>query len=115
MLLVVRRWNLKRRASPALCVRSCAQYNNNNNNNRVGTHLEKPLQPPDLEAAVRAEHNKLEDAPPLDSRIGALSCIPVCPLAHNNVTLLVLDLRDELRQLTHCDVVSTASSQTHMF
>lgn len=60
------------------------------------THFKEPLQPPDLEPAIGTEHEKLEDAPPLDSRVGALSSIPVCPLANDDVALLVLDLRNEL-------------------
>lgn len=60
------------------------------------THLKEPLQPPNLEPAVGAEHEKLEDTPPLHSRVGALSRVPVCPLANDDVALLVLDLRNEL-------------------
>lgn len=60
------------------------------------THLKEPLQPPDLESAVGTEYEKLEDTPPLYSRVGALSSVPVCPLAYDNVALLVLDLGNEL-------------------
>jgi len=70
------------------------------------THLEKPLQPPDLKEALAGQHHELEDAPPLDARIRALSRVPVRPLANNNVALLVLDLCNEFRHLADCDIIS---------
>ena len=39
---------------------------------------------------------ELEDAPPLDARVGALRSVSMCSLANNDVALLVLDLRYEL-------------------
>jgi hypothetical protein len=66
---------------------------------RSGTHLKESLQPPHLEEALPREHQELEDAPPLDARVCALCRVPVGPLADDDVALLVLDLRDELRHL----------------
>jgi len=66
------------------------------NSREAVTHLKESLQPPDLKTAVGTEHEKLKDTPPLNSRVGALSSVPVCPLADNDVALLVLDLRNEL-------------------
>jgi hypothetical protein len=58
-------------------------------------YLKKPLQPPDLEETLADEEYQLEDAPPLDARVCALSRIPVGPLADDDITLLVLDLGSE--------------------
>jgi hypothetical protein len=66
------------------------------------SHLEEAFEPPHLEETLADEHHQLEDAPPLDARIGALSSIPVYSLAHDNVALLVLDLRDKFRHGAHC-------------
>jgi hypothetical protein len=62
----------------------------------AATHFEEPLQPPDLKYTFSGEDDELEDTPPLHSGVGALSCVPVCALADNDVALLVLDLADEL-------------------
>jgi hypothetical protein len=58
-------------------------------------YLKEPLQPPDLEETLADEEYQLEDAPPLDARVGALGRIPVGSLADDNVALLVLDLGSE--------------------
>jgi hypothetical protein len=55
-------------------------------------YLEEALQPPHLENTLTNQHGKLEDAPPLYARVGALGRVPVYSLADNNVALLVLDL-----------------------
>ena len=67
------------------------------------SYLEKPLQPPHLEDTIPGENQDLEDAPPLDTRVGALGRVPVGALANNNVALLVLDLRNEFCHLADCD------------
>lgn len=72
----------------------------------MSSYLEKALQPPDLKHTLSDQYRKLEDAPPLDARVGALSRVPVCSLADNNVALLVLDLRYKFRHLAHCDTIS---------
>ena len=66
------------------------------------TYLEEPLQPPHLEEAHASQDNQLEDAPPLHTRICALRCVSVGPFAHDDVALLVLDLGNQLGQLSHC-------------
>jgi len=61
-------------------------------------YLEKPLDPPYLENTLAQKDQNLEDAPPLDSSVGALSGITMGPLADNNIALLVFDLRCHLRK-----------------
>lgn len=56
------------------------------------TNLEESLQPPNLENSLSDKHGKLEDAPPFHSRVGALCRVPVYPLSHHDVGLLILDL-----------------------
>lgn len=63
--------------------------------------LEEPLQPPNLETTIGHKDKKLEDAPPLDSAVGALSGVPVRPLSHKNVALLILDLIDQFSHGTY--------------
>jgi len=64
-------------------------------------YLEEPFEPPHLEEALANEYHQLEDAPPLDARVCALSSIPVYALAHDDVALLVLDLGDKFRHCSH--------------
>jgi hypothetical protein len=61
----------------------------------VLAYLKEAFEPPNLEEALANEHHELEDAPPLDARVGALCSIPVYSFADNDVALLVLDLCDE--------------------
>jgi hypothetical protein len=60
------------------------------------TYLEESLEPPHLEYTLANNHHKLEHTPPLHAAIGALSGIAVYSLTHNNVRLLILDLRQSL-------------------
>jgi hypothetical protein len=69
-------------------------------------YLEEALEPPDLEEALANQYHELEDAPPLDARVGAFGSIPVYSFADNDVALLVLDLCDEFRHLADCNVIS---------
>ena len=64
-------------------------------------YLEEPFEPPHLEEPLADEYHQLEDAPPLDARVRALSSIPVYALAHDDVALLVLDLGDKFRHCSH--------------
>jgi hypothetical protein len=62
---------------------------------RIGdwqAYLEKSFQPPHLENTLADKHRKLEDTPPLDSRVRALGRVSVYALADDNVRLLVLNL-----------------------
>lgn len=66
-----------------------------------------------MEETLANQYHELEDAPPLDARIGALGSVPVYALAHDDVALLVLDLRDEFRHGSHY-VLSAWSSQADL-
>ena len=55
-------------------------------------HLEKPLQPPDLEDALPYKHAQLKYTPPLDPSVRALCRVPMCPFPDHDVRLLVFDL-----------------------
>lgn len=70
------------------------------------TYLKEAFEPPDLEHALTNEDNELEDAPPLDAGVGALSRVPVCSLTNDNVALFILYLRDEFRHLANCRGIS---------
>lgn len=63
--------------------------------------LKEPLQPPNLKDTLPKQHKQLKDAPPLHPRIRALRRIPMRPLPHNDVPLLILNLRNQLAQMTH--------------
>lgn len=56
------------------------------------TNLEESLEPPHLENALSDQHSQLEDTPPLHTGVGALGRVPVNPLSHDNVRLLILNL-----------------------
>lgn len=71
--------------------------------------LEKALKPPDLEDALGNNDAHLEDAPPLDTSVGALGGVAVGALAHDDVALLVFDLGEELGQLLDCLVGDAVS------
>ena len=64
-----------------------------------GRHLKEPLEPPHLEHALADQHAELEDAPPLDARVGRLGGVAVRALAHHDVALLVFDLGEEFGHL----------------
>ena len=64
-------------------------------------HLEEPAQPPDLEDGLADNDAEDEQVPPLDSAVGALGGVSVGALSDDNVGLLVLDLRKEIRQFSH--------------
>ena len=61
--------------------------------------LEEASQPPDLESALAKQHAHLEDAPPLDTGVGAFGGVAVGSFADDDVALLILDLGEELREL----------------
>ena len=69
---------------------------------RPETNLEESLQPPNLEHTLSDKHGKLEDAPPLHPRVGALRRVPVYPLSHHNVRLLILNLGQGLGKSANC-------------
>lgn len=70
-------------------------------------HLKEPFQPPHLKYAHSYQDTQLKDTPPLDPRVRALRSVSVRPLPEHNVCLLVLDLRQQLRERFHCrDLVS---------
>lgn len=60
------------------------------------THLEKPLQPPNLEDTLPNHHGQLENTPPLDTAIGALCRIPVHTLPNHDIRLFVPNLGKSL-------------------
>lgn len=60
------------------------------------TYLEESLQPPYLEDGFARQYSDLEDAPPLNPRVGALRRVPMRPLPDDNVALLFLDLAEQL-------------------
>lgn len=66
-----------------------------------------------MKETLANQYHELEDAPPLDARIGALGSVPVYALAHDDVALLVLDLRDEFRHGSHY-LLSAWSSQADL-
>ena len=70
----------------------------------ISTHLEESPQPPNLEDGLANNDANNEQIPPLDASVGALRRIPVCPLADDDVGLLVLDLGEQLRQPAHLDL-----------
>lgn len=74
--------SLMRQNSPPLY--SCLSYNS--------FDLEESLQPPNLEYCLSNQNTQLEHRPPLDSIVGALGCISMCPFSYHDVCLLVLDL-----------------------
>ena len=63
------------------------------------THLEKALQPPNLEDTLSNDHSQLEDTPPLHPTVRALCGVPVHPLTDHDVRLLIPDLREGIGQL----------------
>lgn len=67
----------------------------------VSTYLKEPLQPPNLEDPLPDQHAQLKDTPPLDPRIRALRRVPMHPLPDDDVTLLILDLGQQIAQLPH--------------
>lgn len=67
------------------------------------TNLEESLEPPHLENTLADQHSQLEDTPPLHPGVGALGRVPVNPLSHNNVRLLILNLCQSLRELADYD------------
>lgn len=74
------------------------------------TNLEESLEPPHLENTLSDQHSQLEDTPPLHTGVGALGRVPVNPLSHDNVRLLILNLCQGLGQLADCDEESIAVS-----
>lgn len=58
----------------------------------IRSYLKESLQPPDLENAFSNKHSKLKDAPPFDASVGALGCISMRSLAHDDIGLLILNL-----------------------
>lgn len=74
-----------------------------------GTHLEEPLQPPDLEYALPNQDTQLKDTPPLHSSIRALCRIPVRAFSNYDVRLLVFDLRKEVGERFHYVCQQSAS------
>ena len=61
--------------------------------------LEEAPQPPDLEDGLANDDANDKQVPPLDARVGALGRVAVCPLADDDVGLLVLDLGQELGEV----------------
>ena len=64
--------------------------------------LEEALEPPDLEDALADDDTHLEDAPPLDTGVGALGGVAVGAFADDDVALLVLDLGEEFGEELDC-------------
>jgi hypothetical protein len=58
----------------------------------IAAYLKESFQPPDLEDAFAYEDTHLEYTPPLDSPVGAFSCVSVDAFAEDDVGLLVFDL-----------------------
>ena len=56
------------------------------------------LEVPHLPRYYREQNNSLEDRPPLDTIVGRLSGVSMCPLTNNDVLLLILDCSDAMRQ-----------------
>jgi len=54
-----------------------------------------------LEYTLSDKNTNLEDAPPLDSIIRALGCVPMSSFSDNDIRLLVLDLREQFGELPH--------------
>lgn len=71
--------------------------------------LEEALKPPDLEDAFGNHDAHLENAPPLDTSVGALGGVAVGALTHDDVALLVLDLGEEFGELLDCLFGTTVS------
>ena len=65
-------------------------------------HLKKPLQPPHLKHALPQQHSDLENTPPLDPSIRALSRIAVRTFTDDDVGLFVFDLGEEGGELFYC-------------
>jgi hypothetical protein len=63
-----------------------------------------------LEDSLAQEYTNLEETPPLDTSIGALSCVTVGSLANDNVALLILDLGHEFGHLADCAWVSMSAN-----
>lgn len=72
-----------------------------------GLHLEKALQPPDLEHALAHQHAELEQAPPFHARVGRLGRVAVRALADDDVGLLVFDLGEEFGEKADCSYSSS--------
>ena len=62
--------------------------------------LEEASKPPYLEQRLADDDANDKQIPPLDSGIGALGGVTVCALADDDVLLLVLDLSQEIGELT---------------
>lgn len=62
------------------------------------TNLKESLQPPDLENTLSKKDNQLAQTPPFDSRVRALSSVPVRLFPNNDVGLFILDLRHGFRK-----------------
>lgn len=65
------------------------------------TNLEETLQPPHLENALSNDNSQLEDAPPFDTAVCAFGSVPVHSFTNNNVSLLILYLRDSIGKLAN--------------
>jgi len=63
------------------------------------TYLEESLRPPHTKHCIARQYPNLEDTPPLNPRIRALRCIPMCALPNDDISLLILDLVQQLAQL----------------
>lgn len=60
--------------------------------------FEEALEPPDLKDAFSNQDSHLKDAPPLDTRIRALCCVPMRALSHDNIPLFILDEFEHFRK-----------------
>lgn len=65
-----------------------------------GLYLKESLEPPHLENAFANQEYKLEDTPPLDTRICAFGCVSVDPFSDNDIGLLVADLGQRFGKAT---------------
>lgn len=64
-------------------------------------YLEEAFEPPDLEDTLCDQDGELEDAPPFDAGIGTLGRVAVSTFAHDDVGLLVFDLREKIGELSN--------------
>lgn len=61
----------------------------------VVAYLKEAFQPPDLEDTLANQDHHLEDAPPLDSGVGALCGVSVVSFAEDDIGLFVFNLGEE--------------------
>ena len=64
-------------------------------------YLKEPFEPPNLEYTLSDKNTNLKDAPPLDSIVCALGCVPMSSFSDDDVRLFVLNLGDQFRELPH--------------